>query len=563
MTDENLHDKQILEVLNAIKQAVEKRMKTRLWKSTLADLETAFDLVYELEDREECWRWNWWIRGCTTTLLKSITEETSFNKGLVLVRKTYLLGARRENFDDFCVWMEIDRPREERFYTNRRKYLLPLVQALQDLYDRKIKFLGVSLPPRVGKSTLCKFFLVFVFGHHPKSRSLCVGYSSQLAKSFMETVIDFIEGEDYRYADVFPSLSGITSKSVEMMSIDIKPHPNGLPTCIFRGIDGSLTGLADCTEDGIQYCDDLVKGYEESLNLNTLENIWGKYVNQVRDRMHGSMQLMVGTRWNVFDPLGRLRELYEKDPEYRFLIIPALNENDESNFAYERDGFSTEQFRDLRRITPDAEWWAKYMGEPYVREGLLFNRDELRTYNGILPEGEPDNLVAAVDVAFGGGDSVSMPIAYVYGGDVYIADVVFNNGSTGVTAPLVASRLEKHKPYSTQFEENSGGKLYKHLVEDILEDKGVRILITTARAKGEAPKRSRIMYQSDFIKKRFIFLDETRRSPEYRAFMRELGLYTATGKNKHDDAPDSLAQLADMLNEKKEQKTIKVMRRLF
>ena len=29
----------------------------------------------------------------------------------------------------------------------------------------KIDFLGISLPPRVGKSTLCIFFMTFVMGH--------------------------------------------------------------------------------------------------------------------------------------------------------------------------------------------------------------------------------------------------------------------------------------------------------------------------------------------------------------------------------------------------------------
>lgn len=561
---ETVRDDEIIDVLVAIKKKIESKGKaTKHIGGILRDLENALQLICEIGDRERCWRWNWWLRGVAIGVLNRAAAEKSNARATQLIRKSYLLGARRENFDDFCVWLEIDRPKDKRFYTNRRRALMPLVQALQDLYDRKIKFLGVSLPPRTGKSTLCFFFLVFVFGHHPHSRSLCVGYSSQLVENFMARVSDLIEGEDYRWADVFPTLNGITEKSIKMGSIDIKAKPNGLPTCMFRGIDGSLTGLCDCTQDGIQYCDDLVKGYEESLNLNTLENIWGKYANQVRERMHGSMQLMVGTRWNVFDPLGRLRDMYENDPQYRFLVIPALNELDESNFAYERDGFSTEEFRELRRITGPAEWWAKFMGQPYVREGLLFEPGDLRTYNGVLPEAEPDNIIAAVDVALGGGDSVSMPIGYVYGDTVFIHDVVFNNKTTSITAPLVASKLAVYRPYTTRFEENSGGKLYRDFVADILAEKGEKLLLTTMRAKGEAPKKSRILYQADRIKANFLFLDPPHRSPEYQAFMRELCLYTITGKNKHDDAPDSLAQLADMLDTKNSARVIKVARRLF
>lgn len=50
---------------------------------------------------------------------------------------------------------------------------------------------------------------------------------------------------------------------------------------------------------------------------------------------------------------------------------------------------------------------------------IAFPSDSLNYYNGVLPDGEPDNIVFVNDVAWGGGDSLSMPVAYVYGHDVY------------------------------------------------------------------------------------------------------------------------------------------------
>ena len=87
------------------------------------------------------------------------------------------------------------------------------------------------------------------------------------------------------------------------------------------------------------------------------------------------------------------------------------------------------------------------MGNPYIREGLLFPADELRYYNGTLPDGEPARKLAVVDTAWGGGDSLCMPIADVYGEDVYIADVEFNNGDKTVTRPAVIGKLKKHHPH--------------------------------------------------------------------------------------------------------------------
>ena len=130
-------------------------------------------------------------------------------------------------------------------------------------------------------------------------------------------------------------------------------------------------------------------------------------------------------------------------------MIPALNEEGENNFDYKYDlGFDTEYYQDMKESIDDATWMARYMGNPYIREGLLFPADELRYYNGVLPDG--------VDTAWGGGDSLSMPVAYIYGEDVYIQDVVFNAGDKTATRPLVLGTLKQHHPHMVRWESNNG-----------------------------------------------------------------------------------------------------------
>ena len=114
---------------------------------------------------------------------------------------------------------------------------------------------------------------------------------------------------------------------------------------------------------------------------------------------------------------------------------------------------------------------AQVFGHPYIREGLLFPADELRYFNGVLPDGEPDRIVAVVDTAWGGGDSLSMPVAYVYGEDVYIQDVVFNSGDKTVTRPLVIGTLKKHHPHMVRWESNNGGDEYGGIVDEKLRDR--------------------------------------------------------------------------------------------
>ena len=43
-------------------------------------------------------------------------------------------------------------------------------------------------------------------------------------------------------------------------------------------------------------------------------------------------------------------------------------------------------------------------------------------------------------------------------------------------------------------------------------------------------------------------IDSKHRSGEYEKFMRELTLFTVSGKNLHDDAPDACAMLVDFIS---------------
>ena len=206
----------------------------------------------------------------------------------------------------------------------------------------------------------------------------------------------------------------------------------------------------------------------------------------------------------------------------------------------------------MKSSIDDATWCAKYMGNPYIREGLLFPADELRYYNGVLPDGDP--LKAAVcDVAWGGGDSLSMPFAYIYGNDVYVPDVIFNNGDKTVTQPVVIGRTKQHSPHKERFEANNGGGEYADTIDTQLRKDGVHVNITARKAPPQTIKAS---LAESFNSRRklsgFYFIKDGKdengkpyRTKEYQAFMNELTSFSQTGKNPHDDAADSLAMLAD------------------
>ena len=518
-------------VLNRIKS---------LPKQTEETLEDALGLIVQLESPTVAREWLSWVRK-EAMLLRS-------TDALKIVRKTYFMAAQRGFFDEYCIALEWNRPPEKQFYLPRRKVLKVLVSDLQDLFDGKLDFLGVSLPPRVGKSTLCIFFMTFVMGHRPDVANVMSGHSDKLTDGFYRELLSIITDDtQYCWGEIFPEAK-LVDNSAKNETIDLV-RKKRFPTMTCRSISGTLTGAVEIGTGGILYCDDLIEDLEESLNPVRLQNKYDAYLNQLKDRKKlGALELMVGTRWNVADPLGRIEEQYRGNPRYRFRVIPALNEDGESNFNYKYDlGFDTAYYRDMRASIDDATWMAKYMGNPYVREGLLFPADELRYFNGILPDGEPDRKAAVVDTAWGGGDSLSMPILYECDGSWYLPDVVFNNGDKTVTRPLVIGKLKAHVPHMVRWESNNGGDEYGGIVDEKLREDGVRINMSYKKAPTNQSKLSRIIQYAPDIKKIY-FLDEKHRSPEYERFMRELTLFTVSGKNLHDDAPDSLAMLVDFLN---------------
>lgn len=472
--------------------------------------------------------------------------------------------------ESFIEYLEHNRQNEKKFYQPRQRVLHPVAMDLQWLEDDPTaKFYGLSLPSRVGKSTLAIMFLTWCMCKRPNSHNAMGGHSGILAKGFHKEVLNFISTEEYAFADMYnymhpDSKVMIRDKSADEFTITLD-KPDRFATLTCRGIDGTWTGAVDVSGHdnvGYLYVDDLVRDREHSLSPIRMENTYQEYLNKMVDRKNdGAKELMIGTLWNVYDPLERIYKEHNGDKGYRFRRIPALNENDESNFQYTINGFSTEYYREMREKLNDAEWNAKFQQRPYVREGLLFPSDELRYFNGILPDGD-HRIVAVVDVAWGGGDSLSMPIGAEYeNGDVYIFAWVFNKGTKETTIPLVTGRIIANGIRQIRFEGNTGGDLYSQYVDEKLREQKYKCSCTSRKAPSTMAKKEKIIAYSDDIKRNFIFLSDKRpskeeieedarlgivryvRDEEYQNAMDELCIFTTLGKNEHDDAPDGLTQL--------------------
>lgn len=476
-------------------------------------------------------------------------------------------------FEDYLLYMERKRPYEKRFYEPRRKTLKIVVDDLQKLEDSKTqKLYGLSMPSRVGKSTLILFFLSWIVMRRPYSHNAIGTHSGMLANHFYKELLDIFTTDEYTFEELYsymnPGLEFIADKSAEEMTISFVTKGD-FPTITCRGIDGTWTGAVDISggdrDFGYLCVDDLVRDRTHSLSPKRMNDTFAEYLNKMCDRQNeGSKQLMIGTLWNVMDPLMRLEEMYRDNDDYVFRKIPALNEKNESNFAYEFKGFSTVYYQDMRekliKAGNEAEWMAKFQQRPYVREGQLFPLDELGYFNGVLPQGHKFRFVVCTDVAFGGGDSVSMPICLHDQTEdiIYVIDWYFSSSGVMVTVPGVVDMIIKHGIKSIIFEANSGGQMYAQKVQEELRKRAYLCSCESMRAPNDASKTDKIRASEGVVKQKFRFLDGTKhkaeeygediriyeRSPQYERALEEMSMFVTMGKVLHDDAPDSIAQVA-------------------
>lgn len=473
-----------------------------------------------------------------------------------------LLFEAPHDFDSFLQYMELNREAKKRFYQPRRKVLKTVVDDLQALcVDDKLDLLAVSLPPGSGKTTLALFFLAFLAGREPNSPILTGSHSNAFIRGCYDEVLRLVDPRgEYLWKDVFPGIA-VSGTNAKDCRIDFDKRQR-FETLEFTSIGTGNAGLYRAAT--LLYCDDLVSGIEVALSKERLDKLWETYTTDLRQRKIGDhcKELHIATRWSVHDVIGRLEREYEKNDRAKFIRIPAMDENDESNFDYQYGvGFSTKFYREQRDIMDSVSWKALYQNEPVERSGLLYQEGELRRYFD-LPEQEPDAIIAACDTKDRGTDYCAMPIAYQYGDDYYIEDFVCDNSSPEVVEAKLVAKLLKHRVQATRFESNSAGGRIAAEVQKQVKEKGGRTKITTKFSTQN--KETRIIVAAGYAKEHFLFKDESvyKGDKEYRLAMSMLCGYTMAGKNKNDDLVDSIAMLVDY-SESFRMAKVEVMKRPF
>lgn len=404
-------------------------------------------------------------------------------------------------------------------------------------------------------TTLEKFFHSAVVGWFPMDFSLFYSHSGDITRMYYDGMVDIISNSDeYTWNEIFPELhiEGQNAKLEQLNVGKYKPFPSVQCTSVGAKNAGKVRASR------FLFVDDMIGSIEEALNKNTLEKLWNAYSVDARQRKVQSpydgvfcKELHLATRWSTLDVIGRLQTSYEDSDRAEFIAIPDIDERTgKSNFEYAIGGYTAENFHDIEILMDDISYRCLYKQDPIEREGLLYQDDELRRYID-LPNREPDAIMGICDTKEKGIDYMFLPIFYKYDNDYYLVDCICDDNSDfGLQYKRLTDIIVRHNVQQVEFESNQGGSRIAFEIQKRLKERGCRCNITTKPT--ETNKETRIIVNSDWIKQNCLFLNKTEYSPksDYGKMMSFMLGYSVTGKNKHDDVPDGLANFALFVNRK-------------
>lgn len=289
--------------------------------------------------------------------------------------------------------------------------------------------------------------------------------------------------------------------------------------------------------------DDLIKNALEANNARVLEEHWEWFTNTMLSRLEADGKIIIiMTRWNSNDLAGRaLKMLPEAGYKVKHINMKAVQ--DDGSMLCD-DILSRREYDKKVSVMGEDIASANYQQEPIDLKGKLYNT--LLVYDE-LPSAY-DRIVSYCDTADDGKDYLSHIVALSTPTHDYVVDVVYTQAPMEETEKEVAASIAYYgADIEPMFESNNGGKMYARSVERILQEEyGLDIYVNWFHQTQN--KQARILTHAPEVMRRVVFpSDWEERWPE---FYKDVTTYQRTGKNAHDDAPDSLTGLVEYTTEK-------------
>jgi len=475
---------------------------------------------------------------------------------------------RKEKIDYLSLLAERDRREKKKKFIRFVEHTFPKFQKstfhknyyqILDLFAKGIiRKLIITVPPQHGKSEgSTRQLPAYMFGNNPDLKIAVASYNTPFARKFNRDIQRIIDTNEYR--ELFPDV-GINSKHVISVNsylrnadeFEIINHEGSLKA-VGRG--GALTG----NPVDVLLVDDLYKDYEEGNSPIILESAWNWFTSVADSRLHNdSQQLIVFTRWNEEDLVGRIEKkeevivldhfLDEYDPDVWYKInFEAIKETEPTELDSREIGeplwperHSIDKLKRSQSLDPE-NFGCLYQGNPQPKEGLLYK--SFRTYDSLPDLPCTDSYTDTADT----GKDHLCSIVYKYDPaareDIYVTDVLYTPEAMEKTEPWTAAQLDRNKVVTAWIESNNGGRGFARNVQKLLTTS-----VTVEWFHQNGNKEARIYANSAAVQQRILFpSDWAVRWPDfYLALKQYKKLFKA---NKFDDAPDTITGIIEKVDQ--------------
>ena len=435
----------------------------------------------------------------------------------------------RRNFWEYCKLFD----HKKDFYIEDKHYLKNLCDTLQSFMESENKILVINMPPRFGKSRTATNFVQWLLGRNNKLKIMTGSYNETLSSSFAKQVRDMIVTERTAgmtvYNDIFPATKiKYGEASMNKWALNGSQVANYLAT--------SPTGTATGFGADLIIIDDLIKNSEEAFNANVLEKHIDWFTNTMLSRTEKGFKLIIiMTRWASNDLAGFILDNYE---DVIHINYKAINED---GTALDENILSHEDFNFKTKNMDKAIVYANYQQEPIDLEGRLYK--EFKTYDKI-PTEKITGIKAYCDTADTGEDYLCNIIYADCRDSAYVIDVIYTKEPMEITEQLVAETYKKFGVNVADIESNNGGRSFGRTVEKLTQSMGnLKTIINTFHQSGN--KYTRILSNSAWVVNNIYMPVDW--ANKWQQFYKDVSSYQREGKNKHDDAPDALTGIAEML----------------